>query len=314
MIRWCAYCQRYQGEVEPYDDYSVTHTICEACEAREAYLSKEPASLESIRRFLGRLVRVGTGPGPTAAELVAQGVGLGLDPADLLLGIVQPVLHQIGDRWARSEATIAEEHRVTALCSALIQLIADADPSVAALRQARQPEVLLVVAEDNHHTLGIQILEVLLIRNRISTFTVYPGLPAEETVRLARSLSPRVVAISAALPEQLQPALRVANRLAESPPGKRPLVVVGGLALRGESSLPEGGPLVRCRDPRALLELASSREAESRAVPPLPDSQASAPRRDEPSLALAGPPVRPLLTSTRPRSTTTAESCADGNA
>jgi methanogenic corrinoid protein MtbC1 len=257
MIRWCAYCQRYQGEVEPYDDYSVTHTLCEDCEARDAYLREEPASLESIRHFLGRLSHTGTGPGPSAAELVAQGAALGLDPADLLLGIVQPVLHRIGDRWARSEATVAEEHRVTALCSALIQLIADADPNVAALRQAQRPEVLLVVAEDNHHTLGIQILEVLLIRNRISTFTIYPGLPTDETVRLARSLSPRVVAISAALPEQLQPALRVANRLAESPPDERPLVVVGGLALRGESSLPAGAPMVPCRDPRALLELAS---------------------------------------------------------
>jgi len=257
MIRWCAYCQRYQGEAEPYDDYSVTHTICEPCEAREAYLSSEPTSLEAIRRFLGRLSRVGTGPGPTAAELVAQGAALGLDPADLLLGVVQPVLHQIGDRWARSEATIAEEHRVTALCSALIQLISEADPGVAALRQAQQPEVLLVAAEDNHHTLGIQILEVLLIRNRISTFTIYPGLPPEETVRLARSLSPPVVAISAALPEQLKPAMQVADHLAESPPGRRPLVVVGGLALRGENRPPAGGPLVPCRDPRALLVLAS---------------------------------------------------------
>ena len=294
MIRWCAYCQRYQGEVEPYDDYSVTHTLCEACEAREAYLSKEPRSLEAIRRFLGRLVHVRTGPDPTAAELVAQGAALGLDPADLLLGIVQPVLHQIGDRWARAEATIAEEHQVTALCSALIQLIAEADPNVAALRQAQQPEVLLVVAEDNHHTLGIQILEVLLIRNRISTFTIYPGLPAEETVRLARSLSPRVVAISAALPEQLQPALRVANRLAESPPGKRPLVVVGGLALRGENSLPAGAPLVPCRDPRTLLELASHTEAAIRAMLPTSSSAVSAQRSDEPPLAGAAPQVRRL--------------------
>ena len=294
MIRWCAYCQSYQGEVEPYDDYSVTHTICEACVAREAYLSKEPASLESIRRFFGRLVRVETGPVPTAPELVAQGAALGLDPADLLLGIVQPVLYQIGDRWARSEATIAEEHRVTALCSALIQLIADADPNVAALRQAQQPEVLLVAAEDNHHTVGIQILEVLLIRNRISTFTIYPGLPAEETVRLAHSLSPRVVAISAALPEQLQPALLVANRLAESPPGKRPLVVVGGLALRGENSLSADAPLVPCRDPRALVELASRTESAIRAMLPTSRSPASAHRGDEPRPALAAKQARRL--------------------
>jgi len=279
MIRWCAYCQRYQGEVEPYDDYSVTHTLCEDCEARDAYLSEEPAALESIRHFLGRLSHIGTGPGPSAAELVAQGAALGLDPADLLLGIVQPVLHRIGDRWARSEATVAEEHRVTALCSALIQLIADVDPNVAALRQAQRPEVLLVVAEDNHHTLGIQILEVLLIRNRISTFTIYPGLPTDETVRLARSLSPRVVAISAALPEQLQPALRVANRLAESPPGERPLVVVGGLALRGESSLPAGAPMVSCRDPRALLELASRAGPATRATPSTSRSRTPAQRK-----------------------------------
>jgi len=257
MIRWCAYCQRYQGEVEPYDDYSVTHTICEACEARGAYLSKEPPSLESIRLFFGRLARIGTGPGPTAAELVAQGAALGLEPDDLLLGVVQPVLHRIGERWARAEATIAEEHRVTALCSALIERIAETDPNVAALRQAQRPDALLVVAEGNDHTLGIQILEALLIRSRISTFTLYPGLPPEETVRLARSLSPRVVAISAALPEQLEPALQVARRLADSPPDERPLVVVGGLALRGDRSLPAGAPLVPCRDPRALLELAS---------------------------------------------------------
>lgn len=269
MIRWCAYCQRYQGEVEPFDDYSVTHTICEACEARAAYLSKEPPSLESIRHFLARMARIGTGPGPTAAELVAQGAALGLDPDDLLLGVVQPVLHRIGERWARGEATIAEEHRVTALCAAVIERIAEADPRVAALRQAERPDVLLVVAEGNHHTLGVQILEALLIRSRISTFTLFPGLPVEETVRLARSLAPRVVAISSALPEQLEPALQVAARLADAPHQDRPLVVVGGLALRGDLGLAAGAPLVPCRDPRALLELASRRRTAPASAAPL---------------------------------------------
>jgi methanogenic corrinoid protein MtbC1 len=269
MIRWCAYCQRYQGEVDPFDEYSLTHTICEACEARAAYLRKEPPSLESIRHFLGRMARIGTGPGPTAAELVAQGAALGLDPDDLLLGVVQPVLHRIGERWARAEATIAEEHRVTALCAAVIERIAEADPKVVELRQAQRPDVLLVVAEGNQHTLGIQILEALLIRSRISTFTLYPGLPADETVQLARSLAPRVVAISAALPEQLEPALRVAERLADSPAEERPLVAVGGFALRADPSLRVGAPLVPCRDPRELLELASRPRAAAGAERPL---------------------------------------------
>ena len=36
MIRWCAYCQHYQGEQEPLDDYSITHDICEPCLASGA--------------------------------------------------------------------------------------------------------------------------------------------------------------------------------------------------------------------------------------------------------------------------------------
>jgi methanogenic corrinoid protein MtbC1 len=254
VIRWCAYCQRYQGEARPYDDYSVTHTICERCEGNEAFLTPEPDWLESIRRFLGRLDLAATDPAPTAEQLVAQGAALGLEPADLLLGIVQPVLRRIGDRWARAEATVAEEHRVTALCSALIERIAGASPGTAALRQSKEPEILLVIAEDNQHTLGIQILEVLSILRGIATFTVYPGLPAEEIVGLARALSPRVVAISAALPEHVERASNVSDRLGASPPGERPLVVVGGLAVRGGRTLPAGAPLVTCRDPRVLLD------------------------------------------------------------
>jgi methanogenic corrinoid protein MtbC1 len=257
VIRWCAYCQRYQGEAWPYDEYSVTHTICDACAPHAADFVGQPASLEAIQRFFQRVLRIDTVPALNAAELVAEGAALGIAPVDLLLGIVQPVLRRIGDRWARSEATIAEEHEVTARCSAIVDLLVNADARLARLRQAPHPEALLVAADGNLHTLGLRMIEVYLVTHRISTFTVYPGLPAGEVVELARRLSPRVVAISVALSEQLPSAVDVARRLATWSSGSRPEVVVGGLALRSDTpSLSPDAPLVVSSDLRVLLELA----------------------------------------------------------
>lgn len=257
MIRWCAYCQRYQGDVEPLDDYSVTHTICEDCLAEGSLLRASPPSIKAIQAFFSRIARSGVEPMLTAAEVVAQGDALGLDPVDLLLGVVQPVLHQIGDRWARSEATIAEEHRVSALCSSVIQTMIARETDLAALRKAQPPAVLLVVAEGNQHTLGAQVLEVFLLHHHVPTYAVYPALPTHEIVALAQRLQPRVVAISAAMPEQIASASIVAEQLSALPPAERPLVVVGGRALVGGPSLPAGAPLIACNDVHALLELAS---------------------------------------------------------
>jgi methanogenic corrinoid protein MtbC1 len=257
MIRWCAYCQRYQGDVEPLDDISVTHTICERCVEKGALLQSRPPSIKAIQAFLSRIARSGAEPGLTATEVVAQGDALGLDPVDLLLGVVQPVLCQIGDRWARSEATITEEHRVTALCSTVIQTMIARERDLAALQRDQPPAVLLVVADGNQHTLGVQIIEVFLLRHHVSTYAVYPSLPTQEIVALARSLQPRVVAISAALPEQLPSASAVAESLAGLPLSVRPVVAVGGRALDGDPPLPAGSPLVACKHLHTLLELAS---------------------------------------------------------
>jgi len=258
MIRWCAYCQRYQGEVEPFDDYSMTHGICEACSHSDAFLHEAPANLAPIQRFFARVADSATAPGETASELVREGTALGLDPIDLLLGIVQPVLRLIGDRWARAEATISEEHRISALCSSVIQLLMETDVDLAALRHAREPCVLLVGAEGNDHTLGLQLLDVVLLRHHISAFTVYPGLPLDEVARLAHALRPRIVAVSAALEEQLKSAVRLEERLRSLPKDERPLVVVGGLALRNRSSLPKSDSVIFCQDLSTFIELASS--------------------------------------------------------
>lgn len=254
MIRWCAYCQRYQGAVEPFDDYSLTHTICEACFSQGAYKSGQGADLRPVRDFFARLAYSGLGRLPSAAEVIEEGSALGIDPIDLLLGVVQPVLQQIGQRWNRSEITVAEEHRITALCAAVIESIASKDPNVLSLRSAPRPDVLLVAAEGNFHTVGVQLVEVLLLRARVSVYTVYPGIPTDEIVRLAHMLSPKVIAISIALPTQLSSAMSVAKTIAAWPENERPLLALGGRAIL-DAPITQDAGLFLCQDTHALLAL-----------------------------------------------------------
>ena len=270
MIRWCAYCQRYQNEVDPFDDYSITHTICKQCTARRAYLAVQPTSLGDIRDFFVRVSGIHACPRPTAEAIVSEGAALGLDPVDLLLGIVQPLLRQIGDRWARGEATTSDERRVSALCTSVIRLIVESDTEAAALRRAQPSDVMLALAEGNAHLLGVKLLEVFLLKNGVSTFIMGPGATSADIVKPARGLRPRIVAISAAVPEHISSAQCVAESLADGPPDERPLVVVGGLAiLCSRASTPVMLPpasddraLIVCRDLSQLRDLAvQSREA-----------------------------------------------------
>ena len=67
--------------------------------------------------------------------LLTEAVGL-YSPEQLCLGIIQPVLTEIGERWMRNEITVASEHFATNICrnrlNAMIKSlpIADAGPLI----------------------------------------------------------------------------------------------------------------------------------------------------------------------------------------
>lgn len=254
MIRWCSYCQRYQGEVEPYEDFSVTHGVCPACLDSGAVLDPDlPDRVEPLKAFLQRVTHAGSDPG-AAPALLDEGRSLGVPWVDLLLGLVQPALYQMGERWSGSLASIAEEHRLTAVCASLISLVAEAQAGAARLRQSPAPAALLVNAEDNFHTLGVQVVEVALLAAGVPVFCVYPGLPAREVAALAASLRPRVVGVSVALPEQLG-SVRELAALLDRTEGPRPTLVAGGHGVRRLAEARPGAGYSLCRSPAELLRL-----------------------------------------------------------
>lgn len=240
MIRWCAYCQSYMGEAEPLDRYALTHGICKKC--GDSDVVENPASaqrLQPLVDFFSELrVKAQAGIVSSTADWARDAFRLGIKPHDLLLGMLQPALYEIGELWARGEVTVAVEHRFSTFSENMVGAVFSHYPELDLGRQAASPDILLFNADGNYHTLGIKFLEASLLAAGLKTYTVLPGLPSEEIAALVKSLKPGAVGISISMQSQAQAAAAVAQSLLDLPPPDRPVLLVGGLPVKKDLPLP----------------------------------------------------------------------------
>jgi methanogenic corrinoid protein MtbC1 len=148
-------------------------------------------------------------------------------------------LYRIGERWAAGELTVANEHTFTAVAVSAVELLFTKDTALQARRQSHNPDVLLVMAENNYHTLGLRMAELGLCLQGLTTFTVMPGLPAREILALSESLRPKVLGMSVALATQMQSVREVHGLLSGLPSERRPRLAIGGSALRMGLEVPK---------------------------------------------------------------------------
>jgi methanogenic corrinoid protein MtbC1 len=252
VIRWCSFCQRYLGESPPFDDYSVTHGICKPCS--EAFDADDDfGRAERLVDLFRRLQAAGRGGQiPSASAVLDEGIALGLRPIDLLMGLVQPALYELGERWAAGETTVANEHAFTAMASALLALVMFKYPEAQTYRQSPTPRILLVAADGNYHTLGVQLVELILMLEHIPTFTVYPGIAADEVVELWRKTRAPVIGFSVGLPTQLSSVRDAVEAIARESSGIPPRFVVGGFPVRCGLRVHPDLPVETIHDPLAL--------------------------------------------------------------
>lgn len=232
MIRWCAYCQKFLGEAPPFGEFTLTHGVCAPCKVGAAGITSAKArDLRALAGYYAELRDATRHSFERAGSVLDRGLELGLAPIDLMMGMLQPALYDMGQRWAVGERRVADEHQLTALSSAILDLAFERRPELAALRQSPKPAVLLVCAEGNAHALGLRIVEYHLLDRGLPVFIVTPGLPAAEVCELTRVLRPQVLGVSVALPDQI-PGLRVLGAALAASGEPMPTLVAGGNALR----------------------------------------------------------------------------------
>lgn len=255
MIRWCAYCQSYQGESAPFDQYAFTHTICPSCIARGAFDDGAlGARIAPIVDFYRKVARVATTGNPSAEALLDEGLALGVTPFDLLVGVIQPALHEVGYRWERGEVTYQDEHRLTAVCSAMLDGLEQRMPAIAALRSAARRDVVLVGLPSNTHAVGLRIVELFLLVNGVRVLRV-EARSVDQVVETLREARPALVGIGVTMPEQVDEAVAVADRISDELGPVPPRVILGGAAFRRDAPRPALAHATLCDDFRSMLEM-----------------------------------------------------------
>ena len=146
------------------------------------------------------------------ADLVETGVGL----VDICDHVLAPALRAIGERWARGELGIAEEHRASAICERALARWAPHPPG-----RPRGVAVVCSPTGEGHELPGLMATSVLReLHWRVHHLGV--GVPADSVESLVADERADLVVISATSPAVLHDACELARRL--TAPGRRVLV------------------------------------------------------------------------------------------
>lgn len=175
-------------------------------------------------------ILLGTSPRDARATAVAL-ADAELAPRDVYLQVLAPALEEIGSRWQRGTATVAQEHLATALVLSIMATLAprlDEPPAVG--RRA-----MLAGTEGELHAVGLRMLGDFLEADGWDIDYLGGLTPMGEVERWAQETGPDLVCLSTTLTTHL-PSVRstiAALRRLPTPP----VIMVGGRAYGGSAEV-----------------------------------------------------------------------------
>ena len=195
--------------------------------------SLSPAMTLSLRRLadtlLGQLRDVRE---QAAQHTIAQALAVH-SVEDVCLGLLTPVLEEVGDLWDMGQVSIACEH----FCSAVIRAQLEALFRSAAVLE-HGPCLLVGCVPGELHEVGALMMALFLRRLGLHVIYLGQSVEAESVVRMAAATEAVGVVLSAALADHIEALAAVGRRLVEE---GRPHTVLyfGGRAFAQRPALAE---------------------------------------------------------------------------
>src|SRR5271166_6359514 len=122
---------------------------------------------------------------------------LGSFPLETVLrDAILPYLHELGERWQRGEASVAQEHFASAMLRSRLLGLARGWGT------GRGPHALLACLPGDQHDLGLICFGLALRAHGCRITFLGPDTPLVTIAEAARLLRPALVVLTAALPEQ----------------------------------------------------------------------------------------------------------------
>jgi hypothetical protein len=151
---------------------------------------------------------------------------------DILIGMIAPMLYEVGEEWKRGALSVEAEHRFTAFSEQVIGLLSSRVVGGGAPCPSRQTLVFLMNAPGNRHHLAVRILALWLGSRGARVRIIDDETDGASLMRSIKAHRPKYLLISMALPEQRDHVVEIAHAAKALPPDVRPKVIVGGYPVK----------------------------------------------------------------------------------
>lgn len=176
-----------------------------------------------------------------AEQLMHDAVESGMTLPVLFEYVFAPALRELGERWARGEITIGQEHEVSAAIRELVTMLTSQAPRPTITREP----VVAACVEGELHELGLYMAACLLESFGYDVHYLGANTPIDDIVDAVRRWHAPLVVLAAVYPEHLPALLKTIERLDRLSPTVRPRwIVVGGHAALMQSSWPGRLPVI----------------------------------------------------------------------
>ncbi len=142
---------------------------------------------DHVGRLVARLMASDEGG---AWTLVQRALAGGVSPTDLYLDVLAPAMGEIGDRWARGEVSVTQEHQASAV---MVRLVGRLGPLFSRPGRDRGTVVLGAPSGDHHSLPGALFADVLRGQG-LHVVQLGADTPANSFVEAARGTE-RLVAV-----------------------------------------------------------------------------------------------------------------------
>ena len=192
---------------------------------------------------------------PAAARAVVEAaLKAGLSARSVYLDVLQPALHEVGRLWELGRASVAQEHLATATTQGLLHHVARAMPRLPSTGSS----AIVTGTEGELHGVAVRFVADFLEADGWSVLELGPSTPTADLVNLADRSGAELVALSTTLTSNLACASEAVVALRALV--RRPMIVVGGSAYRGDEALAlRLGADIFARDAGSLVQMLRDR-------------------------------------------------------
>lgn len=168
---------------------------------------------------------------PHEARAFALGAVAGGERArNVYLDMLAPALVEIGDRWQRGLATVAQEHLATAVVASIMATLAPTLEEEPAVPQS----IVLTCSDGELHDMGLRMLADFLEGDGWGVFYLGAVTPGDALVDFLADVRPVAVGISVTLSTHLESTRATISKIRERSDA---YVLVGGGAFAGDGKL-----------------------------------------------------------------------------